>query len=193
MIFDDTGLVAFLFEMSFKAGPASLAVAWAHSLVISIFGSDIKHELAQQFIEQRRRNFFLRSWSLPSSEEGFLSGLCLCWSLLWSFCFLAHPWSHLVSQGEQILALLPFCFERKPSACFPPLWRTTVCVSDWTKDEFSQSFAFLIGRLGIPYEFYADSMRKSQYVWLKIKCSLLFFSLLKVPSGFLGIRDWAYL
>ena len=97
MIFDDTGLVAFLFEMSFKAGPASLAVAWAHSLVISIFGSDIKHELAQQFIAQRRRNFFLRSWSLPSSEEGFLSGLCLCWSLLWSFCFLAHPWSHLLS------------------------------------------------------------------------------------------------
>lgn len=58
MIFDDTGLVAFLFEMSFKAGTASLAVVWAHSLVISIFGSDIKHELAQQFIEQRRRNFF---------------------------------------------------------------------------------------------------------------------------------------
>ena len=58
MIFDDTGLVAFLFEMSFKAGTASLAVVWAHSLVISIFGSDIKHELAQQFIEQRRWNFF---------------------------------------------------------------------------------------------------------------------------------------
>lgn len=193
MIFDDTGLVAFLFEMSFKAGSASLAVAWAHSLVISIFGSDIKHELAQQFIEQRRGIFstFLKSTFLWRRVFIRLMSL-LVFTLEFLFSCSSMK-SSLVSQGEQILALLPFCFERKPSACFPPLWRTTVCVSDWTKDEFSQSFAFLIGWLGIPYEFYADSMRKSQYVWLKIKCSLLFFSVLRVPSRFLGIRDWAYL
>lgn len=73
------------------------------------------------------------------------------------FLFLAHLWGHLLFlQGEQILApLLPFCFYRKPRACCPPLWSTIVRVSDWTNDVFSQSFAFLIGLLYIPDEFYA--------------------------------------
>lgn len=141
MIFDDTGLVPFLFEMSFKAGPASLAVAWAHSLVISIFGSDINTNLSTNLLSNSLSSAggifstFLKSTFLWRRVFIRLMSL-LVFTLEFLFSCSSMK-SSLVSQGEQILALLPFCFERKPSACFPPLWRTTVCVSDWTKDEFS--------------------------------------------------------
>ena len=101
--------------------------------------------------------FLQRFWALPPFEGRLLAGLRFCQSLHSCFCFLAHLWGHLLFlQGEQILApLLPFCFYRKPRACCPPLWSTIVRVSDRTNDVFSQSFAFLIGLLYIPDEFYA--------------------------------------
>lgn len=101
--------------------------------------------------------FLQRFWALPPFEGRLLAGLRFCQSLHSCFCFLAHLWGHLLFlRGEQILApLLPFCFYRKPRACCPPLWSTIVRVSDWTNDVFSQSFAFLIGLLYIPDEFYA--------------------------------------
>ena len=70
-------------------------MVWAHSLVISIFGSDTN--LLSNSLSSAGGVFSTFLKSIPSSEEGFLAGLRLCWSLLWSFCFLAHPWSHLLS------------------------------------------------------------------------------------------------
>ena len=50
--------------------------------------------------------------------------------------------SSIISQGEQIVALLsPFSVYRKAHACCPPLWSTNVRFAYWTKD-VSQSFAF---------------------------------------------------
>lgn len=145
MIFDDTGLVAFLFEMSFKAGSASLAVAWAHSLVISIFGSDIKHELAQQFIEQRRRNFFYVPEVYLPLKKGFYQAYVSVGLYSGVFVFLLiHEVISCLSRGAN-LGTSSILFWKKAVRLFPStvknyrlcLWLderwifTVIRFSDW--------------------------------------------------------------